>query len=110
MKILLDESLPRKLRNDFGDAHEVWTVKDKGWLGKKNGELLKVMTDDDFELFVTVDQNLQYQQNVEHLSITIIVLCAADNRRETLQRLIPKVFNRIAQGNLQNVIEVSEEN
>ncbi len=35
MKILLDESLPRKLRDDFGDEHDVWTVRDKGWLGKK---------------------------------------------------------------------------
>ena len=43
MKILLDESLPRKLRNDFGNEHDVWTVRDKGWLGKKNGELLKLM-------------------------------------------------------------------
>jgi hypothetical protein len=38
MKILLDESLPRKLKNDFGIDHEVWTVRDKGWLSKKNGE------------------------------------------------------------------------
>jgi len=40
MKILLDESLPRKLKNDFGTEHEIWTVRDKGWLSKKNGELL----------------------------------------------------------------------
>ncbi len=40
MKILHDESLPRKLRNDFGEGHEVRTVLDMGWLGKKNGELL----------------------------------------------------------------------
>ena len=39
MKILLDESLPRKLRNDFNEEHEVLTVRDMGWLGKKNGEL-----------------------------------------------------------------------
>ena len=43
MKILLDESLPRKLRNDFGIDHEVLTVRDIGWRGKKNGELLKLM-------------------------------------------------------------------
>jgi len=55
MKILLDESLPRKLRNNFGLEHEVFTVLDKGWLGKKNGELLKLMIEDKFELFVTVD-------------------------------------------------------
>lgn len=40
MKILLDESVPRKLKYDFGNNHEVWTVRDKGWLGYKNGNLL----------------------------------------------------------------------
>lgn len=62
MKILLDESLPHKLRNDFGTEHEVWTVRDKGWLGKKNGELLRLLIDNNFEIFVTVDRNLPYQQ------------------------------------------------
>ena len=106
MKILLDESLPRKLRNDFGDEHEVWTVRDKGWLGKKNGELLKLMTDDKFEIFVTIDQNLVYQQNLNLLELTIFVLCAKDNRRETLRLLIPKIFHRIAEGNLEDIIEI----
>ena len=45
MKILLDESLPRKIRNDFAEEHEIKTVRDMGWLGKRNGELLKLMTD-----------------------------------------------------------------
>ncbi len=106
MKILLDESLPRKLRNDFDVDHEVWTVRDIGWHGKKNGEILKLMIENNFELFVTVDRNLQYQQNLERLSITIFVLCAVDNRRETLRKLIPKLFDKIAEGNLQNVIEI----
>ncbi len=66
MKILLDESLPRKLRNDFGAEHEVWTVRDKGWLGKKNGELLKLLVAESFNLFVTVDQNLSYQQTLNN--------------------------------------------
>jgi predicted nuclease of predicted toxin-antitoxin system len=107
MKILLDESLPRKLRNDFGDDHEVWTVRDKGWLSKKNGELLKLMIDDGFHLFVTADRNIQYQQNVGKLPIRIAVLCASDNRRMTLQSLIPNLFKRISEGNLPNVIEIS---
>jgi predicted nuclease of predicted toxin-antitoxin system len=106
MKILLDESLPRKLRQDFGVEHEVWTVKDKGWLGKKNGELLSLMIKDKFEIFVTVDRNLTYQQNIGRLDVTIFVLCAFNNRRETLKLLIPKVFERIQQGNLQNLIEI----
>jgi predicted nuclease of predicted toxin-antitoxin system len=107
MKILLDESLPRKLKNDFGTQHEVWTVRDKDWLGQKNGALLKLMVENNFELFVTVDRNLQYQQNLEQLPLTIIVLSAVDNRRETLAKLIPKLFDRLAEGNSQNVIEIS---
>ncbi len=107
MKILLDESLPRKLSTDFGSEHELWTVRDKGWLGKKNGELLKLMIVDNFELFITVDKNLPYQQNLERLPLTIFVLNAKDNRRSTLQKLIPFVFERISIGNLQNVIEIS---
>lgn len=106
MKILLDENLPRKLRSDFGSEHEVWTVKDKGWLGKKNGELLRLMINDEFEIFVTIDRNLPYQQNTERLPLTICVLCAKDSRRETLQLLIPKLFKRIEEGNLKNVIEI----
>lgn len=107
MKILLDESLPRKLRFDFGEGHKVLTVRDKGWLGKKNGELLKLMMEDRFELFVTVDRNLPYQQNLNRLALTIFVLCAVDNRRETSSLLIPKLFARLEAENLQNVIEIS---
>ena len=107
MKILLDESLPRKLRNDFGTDHEIWTVLDKNWLGQKNGALLKLMVKDHFELFITVDQNLPYQQNLDRLPLTIFVLCAVDNRRETLSMLIPILFDRLAEGNLQNIIEIS---
>ena len=106
MKILLDESLPRKLKNDFGTDQEVWTVRDKGWLGQKNGALLKLMVEDGFDLFVTVDRNLPYQQNLQRLPLTIIVLCAKNNRRETLAALIPKIFDRLAEGKWQNVIEV----
>lgn len=106
MKILLDESIPRKLRHDFGSVHDVYTVQDKGWLGRKNGELLRLMTDDQFELFVTVDRNLSYQQNLEKLKITIAVLIAVDNRRETLKLLLPKLFEKLAEPQLQKVIEI----
>ncbi|KAA5533573.1 hypothetical protein F0919_13620 [Taibaiella lutea] len=107
MKILLDESLPRKLKNDFGTEHEIWTVKDKGWSGQKNGTLLKLMIDNGFEIFVTVDRNLPYQQFLHRLPITIFVLCAKDNRRETLAKLVPKLYEHLTSGKLQNVIEIS---
>lgn len=106
MKILLDESLPRKLRYDFGPEHEIWSVRDKGWLGKKNGELLRLMAEEKFEMFVTVDRNLPYQQNVQRLPVIIFVLCAFNNRRETLKKLIPKIFDRISQSVTASIIEI----
>jgi predicted nuclease of predicted toxin-antitoxin system len=106
MKILLDESLPRKLKNDFGTEHEIWTVRDKGWLSKKNGELLGLMINDGFELFVTADQNLQYQQRVENLQIRIAVLRGKDNTRSTLQKLIPLLFDKLKEDNLTFIFEI----
>jgi len=107
MKILLNESLPRKLRYDFSQEHEVLTVRDIGCLGKKNGELLRLITENNFKLFITVDRNLPYQQNLTKLTFTIIVLHAKNNTRETLRLLIPKLFERLEEGNLQNVIEIA---
>ena len=65
------------------------------------------MIADGFEVFVTVDRKLQYQQNLDRLPLTIFVLCSVDNRRETLKLLIPLLQERLKKGNLQNVIEVS---
>ncbi len=106
MKILLDESLPRKLKNDFPVNHEIFSVKDMNWLGKKNGELLQLIIENNFEIFVTVDRNLPYQQNLQRLPFTIFVLCAINNRRDTLQKLVPAIFEKIKNGALQNVIEI----
>ena len=103
---MLDESVPRKLKYDFGENHEVRTGRDEGWLGKKNRNLLKLIIKHNFELFVTVDRNLSYQQNLKNLPLIIAVLCAVDNRRETLALLIPKLFDMLAQENLQGVIEI----
>lgn len=106
MKILLDESIPQKLRNDFGKEHEVWTVRDKGWLGKKNGELLKLVSGDSFDLFITVDRNLRYQQNLTTLSLRVVVLCGLDNRHVTLQKLILNMFQKLESDKTQTIVEV----
>ncbi len=107
MKILLDESLPRRLCNDFGIEHEVSTVRDQGWLGKKNGELLLLMIKAKFDLFITPDRNLRYQQNLKSLPLTIIILCAKDNRRDTLKMLIPKIFQMLKENHELSVVEIS---
>ena len=56
MKLLIDENLPKRLKNDFPD-HEIYTVSDKGWNSKKNGELLKLMVEEGFNALLTFDKN-----------------------------------------------------
>ncbi|HXS58879.1 MAG TPA: hypothetical protein VN726_22300 [Hanamia sp.] len=103
---MLDESVPGKLKYDFDAKHEVFTVRHKGWLGNKNGTSLSLMAEENFEIFVTVDRNLPYQQNITKLPVIIFVLCAFNNRRDTLSKLIPAIFDRIAKGNLKNINEI----
>lgn len=83
MRILLDESLPRRLRRVFA-GHEVVTVAEAGWSGVENGELLRLAATR-FDVFVTADQNLQFQRNLSALPITVAVLVARNNKLESLR-------------------------
>ncbi len=107
MKILLDENLPKQLKIDFGSDYDVKTVRDMGWLGKKNGELLGLIVFNGFDFFVTIDKNLLYQQNLDRIEIIIFLLLAVNNRRETLQILVEKIKQKIKEGNLQKINEIS---
>jgi len=91
MKLLLDENLPKRLKTDL-TGHEVYTVRDKSWNGIKNGELLKLMLVDGFEVLLTFDKNLQYQQNFIKYSIPVLVLNARDNTYLTLSQLVPRLL------------------
>lgn len=106
MKILLDENLPRKLKADFGSGFIVSTVREMGWLGKKNGELLNLITLNNFDCFITIDKNIRYQQNLNKFNVTIFLLLAKNNRRETLQALILKVEKKINSGNFKKLNEI----
>ena len=90
MKLLLDENLPKKLKLDFPE-HEIYTVSDKKWNSKKNGELLQLMLGEDFDALFTFDRNLQYQQNFRKYPIAVIVLNAEDNAYVTLKKLVPQI-------------------
>ncbi len=107
MKILLDENLPRQLKADFGPDFEVKTVRDMGWLGKKNGELLGLIVFNGFDFFVTIDKNLRYQQNLDRIDLKVFLLLAINNRRETLQILVEKIKEEIQKGDLQQLTEIS---
>jgi predicted nuclease of predicted toxin-antitoxin system len=89
MKILIDECLPRKLKNELPD-HDVQTVPQAGWAGKKNGELLSLMAGV-YDVFITIDNNLQDQQKLASQPVRFIVLAAVNNKLETLVPLMPDV-------------------
>ena len=81
-KILIDENLPKKLKYRFGDNFEILTVHDMGWASKKNGELLKLIEAEKFDFFLTVDKNIEYQQNIDKIKLGLIILITNDNRYE----------------------------
>lgn len=91
MKILLDENMPTKVKYDFGEDYNVSTVKEMGWLGKKNGELLGLAAFNGFDIFITLDKNLKNQQNLNKVDLKFVVLLAKDNKHQTLQPYIDKV-------------------
>ena len=93
MRILLDESAPRQIRR-FLHEHEVWTVQQMGWASKANGELL-ALARDRFDVLITYDQSMEYQQNLRELGISIIVLVAVSNRLEHAEPMMPKVIDSL---------------
>jgi len=89
MKVLIDECAPRALKSFFSKrGHESLTVREAGWSGKENGELL-TLAEADFDVLVTVDTNLRYQQNLTGRKIAIVVLLARSNRMSDLSPHFP---------------------
>lgn len=89
MKVLLDESVPKALGFEL-HGHFVRTVQTMGWAGLSNGRLLAVMAENAFEVLVTCDQNIEYQQSPA-LPVGLVVLLAPDNRVPTILRLAPSL-------------------
>ncbi len=74
MRVLLDECLPRRLKRELV-GHDARTVPEMGWASKRNGELLALAAAE-FDVFLTVDRNLSYQQDVSAFDIAVVVLVA----------------------------------
>ena len=82
MRIILDECLDRRFARELNGL-DVKTVPQTGWAGIKNGELMTLAAAE-FDVFITVDRNLSYQQNLPQYEIALIVLRAISNRYEDL--------------------------
>ena len=96
MRLLLDECVPKKLKNEL-PGHEVFTVPEMGWAGFKNGLLLSRAAER-FDVLITTDQNVEHQQNLSPLDLAVLVLIALRNDIDLLRPLIPRA--REALGNL----------
>jgi hypothetical protein len=105
MRILLDECVPRSLKRDLS-GHDVRTVREMGWSGKKKGELLQLMVADGFEVFLTVDQNILHQQNLSTVNGAVLVLVAPTNRRSDLLPLVPAALSALTTIQPGDLIEV----
>jgi predicted nuclease of predicted toxin-antitoxin system len=93
MRILLDEDLPRRL-GTLLTGHESSTVPRSGWSGVKNGKLLALAATK-FDVFLTMDQNIEFQQNLSTLPIAILVIEALSNRMEHLEPLVPDILKEL---------------
>ena len=93
VRILLDESLPRPLSSALTD-HDVSTVSRKGWTSLTNGELFRRATET-FDVVLTADQNLEFQQSLTALPVAVLVLVADSNRLESLEPLVPDVLEAL---------------
>ena len=104
MRILLDECVPRRFHRELSE-HDVRTIPEMGWASFKNGALLSAASGK-FDVLVTTDQRLRYQQNVSAFEIGVIVLVVGRNKFEFLLPLVPelrKVLQNVKPGEVHRV-------
>lgn len=109
MRVLLDEQLDRRLKPAFDAAFDVWTVADRGWKGKKNGELLRA-AQQEFDVIITMDKGIEHQQKWSAMNIGFIIIFAKTNRYVDVLPLMPQInetLHRIQAGQL---VHVSHQN
>ena len=95
MKILLDENLPHALRGLLL-GHDAYTVSYLGWSATKNGALLQRAADDGFDVFLTLDNGVRYQQNQQTLPLAIVVVHAVSNDIDDLRPHVPDILVALA--------------
>jgi hypothetical protein len=94
VRVLLDEDLDVRIRHHFGVGVEVVTIQHRGWKGRKNGELLRV-AGDEFDVLVTGDDNLSFQQRVSSFALAVVVLRPTSKALPHLLELMPEVRRRL---------------
>ena len=106
MKLLLDECVTRYIKRDL-IGHEVYTVDDAGLKGLENGTLLKSAIGS-YDVLITVDRNIPFQQNIECLPIAILVLGAGRNAYKRLKPLLPRALKALETIKPGTVVRIEE--
>ena len=106
MRVLLDEQLPRQLAL-YLIGHEARTVQQQGWAGLKNGDLLRAAEAAGFQVFITADQRLPYQQKLESSALFVVVLVALSNAIEDLLPAVPAALVAMAEPKADQVLRIS---
>ena len=106
MNILLDECVDQRFAREI-QGHNTRTVPQMGWATIKNGELLR-RAEREFDVFVTVDLNLAYQQNIPKFQIAVIVLHASSSRLVDLKALVPKLLDVLPNAPRGHVTDIYE--
>ncbi|MGA2430734.1 MAG: DUF5615 family PIN-like protein [Candidatus Acidiferrum sp.] len=88
MKILLDECVPRKLKRALAQ-HTCQTVPEAGFAGRRNGEFLALAEQAGFDVFLTLDKGIEYEQNLGQRKIAIVVFLSKSSRLADLLTLVP---------------------
>lgn len=93
MKVLLDENIPKRLKYRLLESrYEVYAVRDMSWVGLKDNELLKKASEDGFDVFITSDKNIAYQQNIAVIKMAFIVLDILRLKYTFIQPLLPQLL------------------
>ena len=95
MRILLDECIPKKLKTSFS-AYDCRTAPEEGLSGKQNGELLSIAEQLGFEVFLTIDRGIEYQQNLKARTLAIVLVRAKSNRLADLMPHVPEIIKALS--------------
>ena len=94
MKILLDECVTKHLKPHLND-HDVFTVREMQWSGVKNGKLIAPCIEHDFDILLTIDKNLQYQQALDKYPLIIVILSSFTSKADELITFLPTFRNQV---------------
>ncbi len=97
MRLLIDECLPRQLKGWLAASHNAQTVQENGWANVKNGKLLRLADGAGYDVFLTADANIQFQQNFSALRISSLVI--PSNRKILVQRSVAALMQSLARMN-----------